>query len=356
MPDCLRAITGRVRSSRMNFSSDTSAPAHPAILEAMMAVGESFEPSYGADGHTARARGALADVFETDIDIYLVSSGTAANALALSVLCPPTSAIACHEEAHIERDERGAAEFFTGGGRLALLPGHHAKIDPAALKVRLERVQPAFVHETPVATLSLSNLTECGAAYTPYEIRELSELAHKAGLSVHMDGARFANALIHCGASPAELSWRAGVDVLSFGATKNGAAGCEAIILFGKARHRFDELRVRAKRSGHMPPKARYLAAQMTAYLADGLWLDLALRANTSARRLADVLVANGSVLRHPVDGNEVFIDMDSVVAKRLQQGGASFHRWPDGSYRLVCSWATSDEEIATLSGLLAEA
>lgn len=338
----------------MNFSSDTAAPAHPAILEAITAVGESFEPSYGADGHTARARAALADVFETDIEIYLVSSGTAANALALSVLCPPTSAIACHEEAHIERDERGAAEFFTGGGRLALLPGPHAKIDPGALKDRLDRVQPAFVHETPIAALSLSNLTESGAAYAPGEVQELCEVAHRAGLSVHMDGARFVNALLACNASPADLSWRAGVDVLSFGATKNGAAGCEAIILFGEARRRHDELRIRAKRAGHMPPKARYLAAQMTAYLRDGLWLDLARRANGSASRLAEVLAAYGAILRHPVDGNEVFVDLDPAVAGRLRENGAAFHRWPDGSYRLVCSWATSEEEIEALARLMA--
>lgn len=319
-----------------------------------MAVGENFEPSYGADRHTARAQAAIADVFETDVELYLVSSGTAANALALSVLCPPTSAIACHEEAHIERDERGAAEFFTGGGRLALLGGAHAKIDPEALQNRLERVQPAFVHETPLAVLSLSNLTESGAAYTPGEVSRLSAMARGAGLSVHMDGARFANALLATGASPADLSWRAGVDVLSFGATKNGAAGCEAIILFGKTRTRFDELRVRAKRAGHMPPKARYLAAQMTAYLKDGLWLELASRANVSARRLAEAFTAKGVALRHPVDGNEVFVELDPAAAARLQAAGAAFHRWPDGSYRLVCSWTTSASEIDMLTRLLA--
>lgn len=338
----------------MNFSSDTSAPAHPAILEAMAAVSASFEPSYGADAHSARAQAALSDVFETDLDAYFVSSGTAANALALSILCPPTSAIACHEEAHIERDERGAAEFFTGGGRLALLPGSHAKVDPAALKTRLARVQPASVHETPIAVLSISNLTESGAAYGAGEVAALADMAHGAGLAVHMDGARFANAMLASGASAADLSWKAGVDVLSFGATKNGAAGCEAIILFGQARQRFAELRIRAKRSGHMPPKARYLAAQMTAYLKDGLWLELAGRANSAARSLAGALVAAGATLRHPVDGNEVFVDLDPAVANRLKAAGVAFHPWPDGTCRFVCSWVTEEADVAGVARALA--
>lgn len=338
----------------MNFSSDTSAPAHPAILEAMAAVGRSYEPSYGADGHTARARAALSEVFETDLDVYFVSSGTASNALALSVLCPSTSAIACHEEAHIERDERGAAEFFTGGGRLALLPGAHAKIDPEALRARLARVQPAVVHETPVAVLSLSNLTESGAAYSPAEVAALADIAKSAGLWVHMDGARFTNAMLATGASPAGLSWKAGVDVLSFGATKNGAAGCEAVMLFGRARKLFEDLRIRAKRAGHMPPKARYLAAQMSAYLQNGLWLELAANANAAAAALSDVLSAHGAVLRHPVDGNEIFADLDQEAVRRLEATGAAFHRWPDGSIRFVCSWATGEGEIRNVARVLA--
>ncbi len=321
----------------------------------MAAVSTSFEPSYGADAHSARAQAALAEIFETDLAAYFVSSGTAANALALSILCPATSAIVCHDEAHIERDERGAAEFFTGGGRLALLPGAHAKIDPAALRARLARGQPASVHETPIAALSLSNLTESGAAYTPAQVAALADVAHDAGLTVHMDGARFANAMVACGASAADLSWKSGVDVLSFGATKNGAAGCEAVILFGDMRERLAELRIRAKRSGHMPPKARYLAAQMTAYLRDGLWLDLAGRANAAARSLAGVLVAAGITLRHPVDGNEVFADLDPAVADRLKAAGAAFHQWPDGSYRLVCSWVTAEADIARFAELLAQ-
>jgi threonine aldolase len=338
----------------MNFSSDTSAPAHPAILEAMTAAGTGYESSYGADSYTARARTKLAEVFETDLDVYFVSSGTAANALALSILCSPAGAIACHEDAHIERDERGAVEFFTGGGRLSLLPGRHARIDPAALAARLASLQPASVHWTPLEALSLSNLTEYGSVYRPDDIAQLAEMAHASGLCVHMDGARFANALVACATSPAELSWKAGVDVLSFGATKNGAAGCEAILLFGEARRRFEALRIRAKRSGHMPPKARYVAAQMSAYLAGGLWLQLAETANASARSLAMSFSAAGAAIRHPVDGNEVFVDLGEELVGRLQRAGVIFNPSLDGSYRFVCSWATTPQDVAAIGGILA--
>ena len=327
----------------MNFSSDTAAPAHPSILEAMVHAAHGPAASYGADPWTAAARDALCKTFETDLEVWFTPSGTAANALALSILCPPHGAIICHEEAHIERDERGAPEFFTGG---SLLPGAHARIDLAALRNRLAANDPSFIHETPVHVLSLSNLTECGAAYRPFEIKERAELAHEAGLAVHLDGARLANAIVSTGASPAEMTWRAGVDVLSFGATKNGAVGCEAIILFGAARQRFHELKVRAKRAGHMPPKMRFLAAQMSAYLKDNLWLDLARRANTSASNLANVLTRAGAELTHPVDGNEVFAMLPPGATSRLSTAGATFYPWPSGAHRFVCSWATEQSEI----------
>lgn len=337
----------------MNFSSDTAAPAHPVILQAMVEASSGPAPSYGADPWTKAAHAALADVFETDIDVWLVSSGTAANALGLSILCPPHGGILCHAESHIERDERGAPEFFSGGGKLALLGGAHAKIDLAALKTRLAADSPDFVHETPLSTLSLSNLTESGAAYAAAEVAERAALAKAAGLFVHLDGARFANAIVSTGASPAAMSWRAGVDVMSFGATKNGGAGCEAIILFGRARERFAELKVRAKRAGHMPPKMRFLGAQMTAYLKDGLWLDLARHANASAQQLAGTLESAGCTLVHPVDGNEVFCSLPPGGGDRLTRAGARFHPWLDGSYRFVCSWATLGEEISAIGDVL---
>ena len=329
----------------MNFSSDTAAPVHPAILEALAEANAGPAPSYGADRWMAAAKTALAEVLETDLDMWLVPSGTAANALALSLVCPPHGAIACHEEAHIERDERGAPEFYTGGAKLALLPGAHARIDLAALKARLDASRPEFVHEVPVCALSLSNLTESGAAYSASDIAERAALARPHG-QVHLDGARFANALVTTGATPAGLSWKAGVNLMSFGATKNGAIGCEAILLFGEARKFAPDLLARAKRAGHMPPKMRFLGAQMAAYLKDGLWLDLAQRSNASARRLAEGLVKAGGELAQPVDGNEVFCRLPAGAAGRLSAPGASFYPWPDGSHRFVCSWATTDAEI----------
>jgi len=338
----------------MNFSSDTAAPAHPAILEAMLAASKGPSPSYGSDPWTASARKALSEVFETDLDIWLVSSGTAANALALATLCPPHGGVLCHNEAHIERDERGAPEFFTGGAKLSLLPGAHARIEMSALREKIAANRHAFMHETPAHVLSLSNLTESGAAYRPFEIAERAALAREAGLAVHLDGARLANALVSTGASAAEMTWRSGVDALCFGATKNGAVGCEAIILFGAARQRAHDLMVRAKRAGHMPPKMRFLGAQMSAYLKDGLWLQLARRANTSATSLATTLTRAGAELAHPVDGNEVFAHLPDGMADRLSAAGATFYPWIDGSHRFVCSWATEPSEIDAFAAYLA--
>jgi threonine aldolase len=260
--------------------------------------------------------------------------------------------ILCHAEAHIERDERGAPEFFTGGAKLALLPGADAKIDLGALKQRFAANQPDFVHETPLRVLSLSNLTESGAAYSAAEIAERAALAKAAGLMVHLDGARFANALVSQGGSPAEMSWKASVDVMSFGATKNGALGCEAILLFGEARKLAWDLQIRAKRAGHMPPKMRFLGAQMAAYLEGGLWLDLARRANASAQRLAEIVVGRGGRLVRKVDGNEIFVELPVVVVEKLKQAGVSFYPWIDGSFRFVCSWATTPEEIDSVARL----
>ena len=244
-------------------------------------------------------------------------------------------------------DERGAVEFFTGGGRLALLPGVGAKIDYQALTAHLEQVDPGFVHGTPPAALSLTNLTECGMAYTPGDVAAFAKRAKEAGLAVHMDGARFGNALVHTGATPAQMSWQAGVDVLTFGLTKTGAAGCEIILLFGEAKAKAGELRARAKRSGHMPPKMRFLAAQAEAMLEGGLWLELAAHANAMAAQLAGVFTEAGFELAWDVQGNEVFALLDAQAVKALQEAGVRFYaNWPGGSSRFVCSWATREAEV----------
>tara|TARA_R110001606_G_scaffold26626_10_gene86055 strand:- start:4800 stop:5822 length:1023 start_codon:yes stop_codon:yes gene_type:complete len=339
----------------MNFSSDTSAPAHPNVLAAIARVNSGTEPSYGNDSVTKRVRLQLAAVFKTeDFDFWMTASGTASNALALSCFCPPTGAILCHEEAHIERDERGAPEFFSGGGKLSLLTGKGAKIEEGALRAALSAIQPGFVHETPATVLSLTNLTECGLAYSVDEVRRYAALAHEYGLRVHLDGARLANALVKTGATPADMTWKAGVDVLTLGLTKTGAMGCEIIILFGKAREKWGELQARAKRSGHMPPKMRFLAAQAEAMFDGDLWLDLAGRANASATRLAAGLIAQPGVhLAYKPDGNEVFVRLPDGLAERLSSAGATFYPWPGGSHRFVCSWSTTDEEIAAVEAAM---
>ncbi len=334
----------------MNFLSDTTAPAHPALIDAIARANEGFAPSYGADPVSARVEARLKELFETDLKVVFAVSGTAANALALSVLCPSDAMVLCHDEAHIHRDERGAPEFFTGGAKLLPLPGGHARIDRSALHDALAQWPADFVHAPPPAVLSLSQLNEAGCAYTLDELSGLIAPARAAGLRIHMDGARFASALAGLGCTPAQLTWKAGVDVLCLGATKTGALAAEAVILFPSVMDRFARLQARQKRAGHMAPKMRYIAAQLDAWLTDGLWLALAAHANDAARRLANGLSQiDGITLAHPVDGNEVFARLEPAIAERLHAAGAGFYAWPDGSARFVTSWCTTDAEIDTL-------
>lgn len=339
----------------MDFSSDTSAPAHPAVIESLARANAGMEGSYGADRVTEALKDRVIELFDTEqVSIWPCASGTAANALALSVLCSPTGAILCHQEAHIERDERGAPEFFTGGGKLRLLPGADGQIDEAALRIALADLQPDFVHETPAEVLSLTNLTECGTAYEPERLKHFAALAKASGLHVHLDGARFANAIADKDLPAAELSWRAGVDVLTLGLTKTGAMGCELVLLFGDTQERFGDLTAKAKRSGHMPPKLRFLAAQGLSLLDDNLWLQLAQHANRAARLLSDYLCqVDGAELVYPVDGNEVFVRLPDQIVKRCQEAGVKFYPWPGDCYRFVCNWTTDDAEIDALAVLL---
>lgn len=338
----------------MNFGSDTTSPAHPSVLDAMARANSGYEPSYGDDAVMGRVRNLLSETLGTeDFDFWLVASGTAANALSLSCFCPPTGAILCHEEAHIQTDERGAPEFFSGGGKLRLLPGFAARIDPVAFEAAIAANNPDFVHETPLQVLSLTNLTECGTAYAPSEVSEFASGAKEAGLAVHLDGARLGNALVSTGSTPAQMSWMSGVDVLTLGLTKTGATGCEIILLFGKARAKIQELRVRAKRSGHMPAKMRFLAAQAEAMLSGGLWLKLAGHSNKMASMLARGLEQRGIHLAYPCAGNEVFAMLPEGVAGKLKAAGGKFYAWPGGATRFVCSWTTQEDEISALIAAL---
>jgi threonine aldolase len=331
----------------MSFLSDTTAPAHPALLDAMVRANSGTEASYGNDSVSQRVKARLKEVFSTDLELVFTVSGTASNALALSVLSPGDSAILCHDEAHIHRDERGAPEFFTGGAKLIPLKGDHARLSPETLEAALEEWPDDFVHTTPPAALSLSNLTESGTAYDVAHVKALAGLAKARGLTVHMDGARFANALSHLKCDPADLTWRAGVDVLSLGATKGGALAAEAVILFPSVMDRFQTLRARQKRAGHMLPKMRYVAAQFDAWLEDGRWLELAAHANAMAANLAAGLGAvDGVSLAHPVEGNEVFVDLPASVQERLQAAGIGVYGWTDGSFRFVTSWQTKPGDV----------
>lgn len=336
----------------MNFASDTTAPAHPDVLAALADANHDAAPSYGADALSDALRARLKTLFETDrLAASVVTSGTGCNALALSVLTPGHGAILCHEAAHIHEHERGAPEFYTGGAKLLLLSGDHGRIRERALADALAHRNPAFVHESPAFTLSLSNLTELGTVYQPDMVAARAAAARAEELAVHMDGARFANAVAATGAAPADLTWRAGVDALSFGLTKTGGINAEIVILFGDTAERFDELEARRKRAGLMPPKARYAAAEALAMLEGDLWLKLARRANESAARLSARLAGlDGAELLHPVEGNLVFIRLPQAAIERLDTAGAGFYRLgPDRACRLVCSWATTDEDIDAL-------
>ena len=352
----------------MNFASDNGAGVAPEILQAIVASSRIIAPAYGADDYTRRAAAMLSDVFETRIQAFLVATGTAANALALASLAKPFEAVFCHEEAHIHDDECGGPEFFTGGAKLVGIAGNDGKITPEALRETLARFPRGLVKSSQPGALSLSQATEAGTIYRTGEIAELCDIAHAAGIGAHMDGARFANALLASGASPAQMTWRAGIDVLSFGATKNGALACEAVVFFDTARAaNFAYLR---KRGGHTLSKGRFLGAQMEAYLRDGLWLRLAQKANAAARRLGEGLAkAPGVRFAWPIEANEVFVIAPTATLEAWRAAGAVFHEWSTRSMesesgprvgealvRLVTSFETSADEIDRLLALCGHA
>jgi threonine aldolase len=339
------------------FASDNTAGAHPAIMQALLRCNADIKPSYGADDWTAHAEALLREVFETDCAVLLVPTGTAANAISLAASAPPWGAVFCHRLAHIEMDEGGAPEFYTGGAKLLLLEGPSCKLEPATLDAAAARYSRKNVHGAQPFAVSISQSTENGAVYGLAEIAALSEVCRARGLKLHMDGARFANALVRTGVTPADLSWKAGIDILSFGATKNGALAAEAIVCFDKvAAASLPHLR---KRAGHLFSKHRYLAAQMVAYLEDGLWLDCARHANAMAAALDEALRGAGAEILHPVDANMIFARLAPSHAQALRDAGAVFHPWAsdgEGVYRLVTSWATTVAEVQAVRSALTTA
>jgi threonine aldolase len=348
----------------MWFASDNTGPAAPEIVEAVAAANAGHAPSYGADAGMERVRARIREIFEApEAAVHLVATGTAANALSLACLCPPWATVYCHRGAHVIEDECGAPEFYTGGAKLTPLGGAHGRIERAELERAIRDAALRGVHNVQNGALSLSNTTEAGTAYAPAEVAALAGAARAAGLPVHMDGARFANAVAALGCSPAELTWRAGVDVLSFGGTKNGCLGVEAAVIFDPARAW--EFELRRKRGGHLFSKHRFLSAQMEAYLEGGLWLDLAEAANARARELADGIAAlPGAALVHPVEANAVFAAWPRARHWAAQAAGAHYYLWPPDqslegapdeplSARLVCNWATTPAEVAQFLGVL---
>jgi threonine aldolase len=340
----------------MEFASDNAAGVAPAILDAMVRVNDGHSGCYGDDDVTKRLERRFCELFDREVAVFLVATGTAANALALAHLTPPWGAVLCHTEAHAIVHECGAPEFYGGGLRLVGIDGHGGKLTPAGVAAALDRDFGLRPHQVVPAALSLTQASECGTVYRPAEVEALAALARDRGLAVHMDGARFANAVARLGVTPAEASWRAGVDILSFGATKGGALAAEAIVIFDPARA--GAMAERRKRGGHLFSKHRFVAAQFEAFLADGLWLKLAHHANRMAGRLAAALADEGFKPLWPVDANIVFVLLPRALHDKLQAAGAQYHvvqtdrsdpaNVPERFIlvRLVTSFATTEQSV----------
>jgi threonine aldolase len=340
----------------MNFASDNAAGIAAPILEAISRANAGYALGYGNDAWTRRVESRFAEIFEHEVAVFLVPIGTVANALALAHVTPPWGAVLCHAESHIATDECGAPEFFGGGIKLVGLAGEGSKISARTLRAALEGEWGGPHHVTPAA-LSLSQATESGTIYRVAEVKELADIAHARGVAVHMDGARIGNALARMNVSPAEATWKAGVDVLSFGATKGGAMGAEAVIFFDPKRGA--NMPDRRKRGGGLASKHRFIAAQMEAYLADDLWLTLARHANAMADALGAGLAAAGCAPVWPVEANEVFAPLPAATDKALKAAGAAYYPWTSGSLprgaalkpnetlvRLVTSFQTTQDDV----------
>ena len=335
----------------MNFCSDNVTGAAPEIIDALVAGNEGSAMPYGNDPVTRRVRDRLCDLFETDCAVYPVATGSAANALALSCLCPPYGAIYCHRDSHINSDECGAPEMATGGAKLIGVDGTDGRMDAGTLDAAIVAAQAGVVHHVQPAAVSLTQLTESGTVYRPDEIAAIAAVAHRHGLRVHMDGARFANAVASLGCSPAEVTWKAGIDVLSFGATKNGCLAAEAVVFFGGDPR---DAGFRRKRAGHLFSKMRTISLQLDAYLQDDLWRRNAAHANAMAARLAEgISLTPGGRLVHPCQGNEVFAQLPEPVLDALEAEGFQFYRWEATTIRLVCAFNTRPDDVARFIAVL---
>ncbi len=320
-------------------------------MAAVNKANDGFVTSYGGDDLTAKLQSVTSDLFERQVTVFPVVSGTAANALALSQIVPAFGAIYCYEAAHIVTDEAGAPGFFTGGAQLIGFPATDGKIRAEQLTKAVAYAEDLGIHHVKPGAVTLTQATEWGTVYSRSELSAISDVAKQYDLPVHMDGARFANALVHLGCTPAEATWKCGVDVLSLGATKNGALGAEAVVFFDPAMAR--DFERRRKRAGHLMSKLRFLSAQLNAYLKNGLWLENARHANTMATKLAQGLkTVAGARLLQPVDANEIFVALPEATVSALEMQGFKFYRWPlhiaeSGiTIRLVTSHATPSADV----------
>ena len=334
----------------MFFTSDNASGVPPEVMAALARANEGFQRSYGADDIMARLTARMRALFDApEAVVHLVATGTAANALAIATHCPPWGAVFCHTHAHIAEDECGAPEFYSHGAKLTLIPGAHGRMEADALEAAILRAKGAGVHGVQPGALSITNVTEAGTVYSVAEIAALAGVARAHGVPVHLDGARFANALVATGATAADMTWRAGVDVVSFGGTKNGCMGVEAVVIFDPAKAW--EFELRRKRAGHLMSKHRFLSAQMAAYLEDGLWLRLAAHANAMAARLARGLAQMPEVdLVHPVEANILFPEWAEGIHAKLETAGAAYYPFPAPMgrerARLVASWSTTERDV----------
>lgn len=349
----------------MNFASDNWAGATDAVMEAVRRHNGGIAAAYGNDDVTRAVAAQFADIFEREVEVHFVATGTAANALSLAALSRPGGLVFCSADAHVDNDEWGATEFLSGGMKLVALPTMAGRIAVDGFGAALRHYPLGGRFGTPVA-LTLTHATELGTAYAVEMVRELAGMAHAAGLAVHMDGARFANGLVATNANPAEMTWKAGVDVMSFGGTKNGCLGAEAIVIFSPERVP-GELAVLRQRTGHVVSKARFIAAQFEGYFADDGWLTTARHANAMAARLADGLVAKGvGRLAWRPDGNEVFAILPDAAIARAWAAGARLYEWGpeclseadrptagESLVRLVTSFLTGVDEVDGFVGAL---
>ncbi len=345
----------------MNFASDNNAGVCPEVLEAIGEEALLADAAYGWDQRSAQLVGLISEVFEREVEVYCVPTGTAANSLALAAVNPRWGAVLCPEHSHLVADECAAPTVIGDGLTLRPLPAEHGKLTPDSVLDHLASHRDTGVHSVALTGISVAQVTETGTRYSPDELAELCTVAHGADMAVHLDGARFANAVAGSGSSPAELTWRAGIDIMSLGATKGGALGAEAVVVFRPERMRDDIERLR-KRTGHLLSKQRFAAAQFLGWLNDGTWLALADHANQMAARLAEGLDRAGVRLSHEVEANMVFAWLDPAVIGALQAAGAVFYRdnplpGDDGTaeVRLVASWSTSTEDVDRFVGIVSD-